>query len=128
MRHIPALALVLLLAGCGPALVWDRPATGSADLRADLQDCHGLARQQVMAEGLRYGFPPYGSFWGPGYIDRFGRYRSYPGFAAAGFGGPFGDPFMERDFRENNLQDFCMKARGYRLVPAPPANPEGGAG
>lgn len=113
MRFAPAIALCLLLAGCGPPLVWDRPQTAAADLQLDLRECRGMARQQAFAESWPSFYSPYG-FYRHGFYDRRGGFVPY-----APFGGPFGDPFLERDFREASLHEFCMKARGYRLTPAP---------
>ncbi|HEX9433371.1 MAG TPA: hypothetical protein VF936_11365, partial [Burkholderiales bacterium] len=33
--------------------------------------------------------------------------------------GAFGDPFGDRDMEEQRLLNFCMRAKGYELVPAP---------
>ena len=36
---------------------------------------------------------------------------------------PFGDPFGDRYFEESRLTDFCMRAKGYELVPADKIQP-----
>lgn len=109
-------ALAVLLAGCGPPLAWQKPGVSLADAEMDSRQCYGLARDQAFRE----------SFYGFGY-----GYRSYPGYAWPSYGypyypyGPYGyrrgyhDDFMYRGQRESDLQDFCMRARGYSLQPVP---------
>jgi hypothetical protein len=35
---------------------------------------------------------------------------------------PFGDPFGDRFMEESRLATFCMRAKGYELVPVKPAD------
>lgn len=101
---------LLLLAGCTP-MQWVRDgATPAAEvLEKDSSSC----RQQAWREA-QYRAWAYRPYWGPGFVrrDPFGRsfipwpYTSYPS--------PFyGDPAFE----ETRLADFCMRAKGYQLVP-----------
>lgn len=106
MRLLPSIALLALLAGCGPPLVWDRPQTSDAIVHADVQDCRRMARQQAFAE--TWPGPSFRGFPARGYYDR------RPGYF---YHDPFAKPFFEREARESSLHDFCMRARGYRLAP-----------
>ncbi len=111
---ILALAIAGLLAACGPPMAWQKPGVTVAEAQADSRDCANLARNQAFREGFFGG--PYGY---PGYHGYYGawpsRYGPYPG--------PFGysrhDTFMWRQQREGDLQNFCLRARGYHLAPIP---------
>ncbi|WP_374466088.1 hypothetical protein [Ferrovibrio sp.] len=111
-RLVP-LALMLLvgpLTACGPPLAWQRPNTSLADAEQDSRECAALARDQAFRDSLfassygYYGYP-YGRSFGP-----------YPwGYSGPRYG--FSDSFMWRSQRESELQEFCLRARGYRLMP-----------
>jgi hypothetical protein len=95
------LALVLLLSACTP-MHWDHPQLGAAETQADLTGCTQSAHQQAwrygMADPLGYG-PRYAR--GPDgrvFVDQAPR---------------FPDPAVQ----EGQLRDYCMRAKGYRLVP-----------
>lgn len=111
---LPLLAVLAFMAGCGPALEWTRPDTGLAQARLDSAECGSLARQQAFRESFVYGpvipGPPYygPAYYGPGYPWH-GRYG--PGLA-------YRNDFMWQARRESDLQDFCLRARGYSLTPA----------
>ncbi|WP_300303583.1 hypothetical protein [Ferrovibrio sp.] len=114
-RFVP-LALILLLgplAACGPPLAWQRPNTSLADAELDSRECAALARDQTFRESM-FG-PPYGYYGHP--------YGGYPfGPYPWSYYGPrrgYADSFMWRGQRESDLQDFCLRARGYRLAPVP---------
>ncbi|MCW5731731.1 MAG: hypothetical protein KIT20_13310 [Alphaproteobacteria bacterium] len=115
-------ALAGLLVACGPAPYWARPNTSTEQANRDQQECFQLAWREARSEAFFFN-SFYGPFYGPPYYDRFGRryYRAHP------FG--FHDTF----YREQQLINFCMRARGYYLaypstepvatapVPMPPA-------
>ena|SRR2546421_4785073 len=102
-----ALAFLLFAAGCTP-MQWTRPDSPPAQqIDADLQHCQAAAWSEV---GLHYrAFAASGPWM---YRDPFGRRFGYPY-------GPFADPFDQRYMEESRLTDFCMRAKGYDLAPAP---------
>lgn len=104
MRAFVFLIVTAFLGACGPSLVWDRPSTSIDEARLDAAECRSLARDQAFRESF-FAFPtgPHGFF-----PSRSGR-RPYD---------PFGDPTFRRELRESELQQFCLRSRGYRLVPA----------
>ena len=104
--------LAILLAGCGPGLEWTRPNTTLAQARQDSAECAGLARDQAYRESFYYG-------WGYGspFFGMPGAYRG--GFGPFPYAG-YRDDFMWRSQRESDLQDFCLRARGYALTPVQP--------
>jgi hypothetical protein len=104
---LSALGIAGLLAACGPPMAWQKPGVTLADAQADSRDCANLARDQAFRESFFAG-PYFGSYgvW----PSRFGPYP-----------GPYGyrgyDSFMWRSQREGDLQNFCLRARGYHLAP-----------
>ncbi len=101
---LAAVGLAATVAACTP-LRWEHPQFGFANAEADQQECNTLAWR----ESWRYGpgfnmwdFPYY-------YRGRDGRlyHRAYPGFHYS--------PFQE----ERRLRDYCMRSKGYRMVPVP---------
>ncbi|MFN4312099.1 MAG: hypothetical protein ACK4FK_16065 [Ferrovibrio sp.] len=106
--------LVLLsgsLAGCGPPLAWQRPNTSLADADLDSRECAGLARDQAVRESF-FG-PPYGYYGYPYGSYAFGPYPS----GYRGWRNGYSESFFWRSQRESELQGFCLRARGYRLLP-----------
>jgi len=103
-------AAAALLSACGPPLAWQKPGITMADAQADKQECGGLARDQAFRESF---FGPYPAYRWPGY-----GYPYYP-YGAYGYRRAYHDDFMYRGQRESDLQDFCMRARGYSLQPVP---------
>jgi hypothetical protein len=106
MRLIPLLAL-LLVSGCTP-LAWTRPGATPEELRHDVAFC----QQEAWREAQLHSFL-YRPFGGTAIVDARGRQMFVP-YA------PFGDPFGERFFEESRLAHFCMRAKGYDLVPIEP--------
>ena len=87
---------------------WVRQDATAAELSQDFAHC----RQEAWREAQWYTFM-YRPF-GPTYIvDRFGRPYL---LAYSPLAGPFGDTFIE----ESRLAHFCMRAKGYALVPIEP--------
>lgn len=112
-RFVPLIVTLLIgpLVACGPPLAWQRPNTSLADAELDSRECATLARDQAFRESV-FG-PPYGYYGYP-----YGRYAfgPYPwGYQGSRYG--FSDSFMWRGQRESELQNFCLRARGYRLMP-----------
>lgn len=112
MPRTPILPLVLLLAaGCTP-LQWVRQDAGPAQLEQDLTLCQRQAWRE--ASWRSWFYRPLG----PTVIqDLRGRPVLIWPYS------PFGDPFGERFFEEARLADFCMRAKGYELVPADKIQP-----
>lgn len=106
MRSI--LFALLLLAGCTP-MQWlrDGAVPEPADLERDAIAC----RQQAWREAQfrAWAYRPIAPVVAR---DRFGR-STFVGWPYAPFTAPFGDPF----FDEARLADFCMRVKGYELVP-----------
>ena len=104
-----SLALVLLAAGCTP-MQWVRPdSPPPQQIDADIQHCQAEAWSEAA-----WRYPPSSRGYGAWpYRDPLGRrFIGYPY-------GAFGDPFGDRDMEEQRLLNFCMRAKGYELVPAP---------
>lgn len=102
------LAALLLLAGCTP-MQWVRQDTGPELLDQDLAQCRQEAWREAQWRAFLY--RPFGVTT---VVDRFGRRFVIP---YSPFGDPFGDSFME----ESRLAHFCMRSKGYDLVPIEPA-------
>jgi hypothetical protein len=98
---------VLALAGCTP-MQWVRQDATPAQIEQDLGQCRQEAWREAQWRSFLY------RPWGPTmFVDRFGRRHV---LAYSPFGDPFGDTFME----ESRLAHFCMRAKGYELVPIEP--------
>jgi len=108
MRRIGIFALVLL-AGCS-SMQWDRPDVSAEQLRADEEECRQAAWREAQVRTWHYH-----SFSGPVFArDAFGRgFMMWPGRTMAV------DPYPYQHLEESRLSQFCMEAKGYRLVPAP---------
>jgi hypothetical protein len=105
LRALAVAGLAIAAAACTP-MRWEHPQLGVANADADQQECGSLAWRESWQYGWQYG-PGYG-FWDYPYRAR-GRtfYRGYPGYRY--------DPFFE----EQRLRDYCMRAKGYQMVPIP---------
>lgn len=105
-----AAAILALLAGCTP-MRYERAGAGDAERAADARECRDLA----YAEALRTPFywSPASRLWpwGPAHDLRFSRFAY------------FEDPSYWRWQHERDLADFCMRSRGWRLMPV--AEPPG---
>jgi hypothetical protein len=90
---------LLLLSGCAGPMQWVKADVSAEQARLDAEQCHQEAWHEAHFRSWR--FPS--QSWG-----RRGR----------GMGAFANDPFFE----ESRLADFCMRVRGYQLVPLnPPA-------
>jgi hypothetical protein len=107
MRAIALLGLVLA-AGCTP-MQWQKPDITAEQLRADEEDC----RLRAWREASWYAWQ-YQTMWGPVFArDPYGR------GAMVWPGSPMADPYGYQMMEETRLAQFCMEAKGYKLVPVP---------
>jgi hypothetical protein len=96
--------LAIALAACTP-MQWEHPHLGVAGVNEAMEDCSRSARQEALR--LAYSDPFY---MAPRmYRGRDGRlyYDPFPSYRR--------DPYLY----EGQLQDYCMRNKGYRLVPVP---------
>jgi len=110
MRNAPlaALALLLALAGCAAPSEWTRPDTPMAQRDRDQKECEDKAYWQALDESQA-------------------SHPLYPPWTGTGFG--WGPPFhsvespsyFARGPRQAEFTDYCMRQRGYTLVPLAPA-------
>lgn len=107
MQRLSALVpLLLLVAGCTP-LAWTRSGVSAEELRQDVAYC----RQEAWREAQWNSFLFLNRYSGAAtVVDAQGRRFVVP---YAPFGSPFGDRYID----EARLAHFCMRAKGYELVP-----------
>ncbi len=101
-RSIAALAVALVVVACTPQH-WEHPQLGTQQAQADLQACNQSARQQ----SFRYGGSAFD--YGP----RFARGPDGRVFVDPSPTRPYPDPYLQ----EGQLRDYCMRSKGYQLVP-----------
>jgi len=106
------LLCLLFLAGCTP-MQWTRD--GAVPPTEALEQDSASCRQQAWREAQyrAWAYQPY--WWGPPLARRgpFGR-----SFAAWPYPyGPYPYAWGDPAFEETRLADFCMRAKGYELVP-----------
>jgi hypothetical protein len=110
------LAFVLALAGCTP-LHWVKPDASPVQLEQDMALCQQEAWRE--ASWRSWFYRPLGPTWMQDLQGR--RLLVFPHT-------PFNDPFGERFFEESRLAHFCMRAKGYELVPADTIQPSPAGG
>jgi hypothetical protein len=98
------LTFALLASGCTP-MQWVRQGASPDELNQDLAQCRQEAWREAQWRSFLY--RPFGA---TSMIDRFGRRHVF-------FYSPFGDPFGDSYIEESRLAHFCMRAKGYELVP-----------
>ena len=105
MMRASLLLLFAVLGGCTP-MRWEHPQYGLAGAQEDVASCNQSAR----AEAWRYQMQA--RIWEPPryYRDRDGRIIYDPWGSSRRY-----DPWMD----EARLADYCMRNKGYRLVPVP---------
>jgi hypothetical protein len=108
MRRLIPL-FVLATAACTP-MQWVRQDTTPEQFSQDLAYCHQEAWREAQWHNFLFMNRYYGATT---VVDPRGRPIVVPYSA---FGGPFGDPYIE----ESRLAHFCMRAKGYDLVPIKP--------
>jgi hypothetical protein len=107
MRLLPF--ALLALAGCTP-MQWMRE--GALPAAEVLEKDSASCRQEAFREAQfrAWAYRPLAPI---ARRDAFGR--SFVAWPYGPYPSPFGDPFFE----ETRLADFCMRAKGYELVPVP---------
>jgi len=108
MRFGTAFAMAVLTLGLGAcaSMEWAKPDSTPEQAEADSLQCQRDAWQ----EAHRYWY--YRPFGPMGFRDALGRPL---------FGGPYGvgpDPFADPALQESRLAMFCMRSKGYELVPS----------
>jgi hypothetical protein len=99
LRATAFAALALLIVGCTP-VQWQHASLGTPPSADELGYCNHSAYYEAQRQAFFDDFAwPY--------------YRRYP----YGF-----HPYRNQFFRERDLFDYCMRARGYQLVPVRPAD------
>lgn len=94
MRYLLSVATVVAVAGCTP-MAYQKAGVTQQQASVDEMDCRSMAAREALP---MWAWPrPYGR-------------RRYP---------YFGDLFLNRVQEESSLADFCMRARGYNLLPVP---------
>ena len=102
-QYVAAGLLAAFASGCAD-LRWHKEAADAATLERDLGECQQQARAQVVRESWTHGISS------PPIIGVDGRGRavlSQPGRVDT-----------DRFLMEHDLERFCMRNRGYELVPA----------
>jgi hypothetical protein len=94
-------ALLLAVAGCGTPARWEKPGVTAEATAADAVDCRRAASQEAFV------YSPYG--WAPPlWPGRRGYWLNWYQLQQS-----------ERFYAENRLTAFCMRNKGYELVPIP---------
>jgi hypothetical protein len=109
MRLVPFALAACVLGACTP-MQWVRDGQVPAPeaLQQDTVSC----RQQAFRESQSHwwGYRPYSAIG----RDPFGRpFGAWP----HGYGYPYMYPYGDPVFEEARLAEFCMRAKGYELVP-----------
>lgn len=101
--------LLALVAGCAP-MEWRRPGSAAGVMAADLAECRRIAALQASRLD-----------WNRGLFAHRHLARTADGRLVPVFDPFFGsEPFGDRFFLEQNLEDYCLWAKGYELVPDGP--------
>ena len=103
LRRSLSLSLALATAACTP-VQWQNASSGAAPSQAELGECNQAAYYEAQRQAFFYdsGWPYMSGFRRP-----YGPWSRYPYSTAS-----------DRFFLERDLFDFCMRAKGYKLVPA----------
>ena len=101
------LLLLLFLSACTP-VQWVRQDTSAEQFSQDAAQCQRDAWREAQFRSFLY--RPFGPV-----LLHDGRGRPFF-WSHSPFGDPFGDRFME----ESRLTHFCLRAKGYDLVPVEP--------
>jgi len=87
---------------------WVKPDATAEQATLDSATCQEAAWREARSRAWYY--PPFA----PPFRDPLGR-RMF-GWSYGPYGDPFGDPYLE----ESRLAQFCMRNKGYELVPVEP--------
>ena len=103
MRRFVVL-IACVLAACAP-MEWVKQDAGAEQVSRDEQECRQMAWREASSRAY---FPPLGPVFA-----RDGSGRGYFVWPSGALSDPYGQQFLE----ENRLAHFCMRAKGYQLVP-----------
>lgn len=92
-------------------MYWARQDASPDQAQTDMREC----QQSAYLEAQRRFSWMHGRM-GP-YLHRDSMGRLFHVYPAGPFSDPYGEAFME----EHRLANFCMRSRGYQLVPEPKA-------
>jgi hypothetical protein len=109
MRKVLALLPLATLAACATPAHWEKPGADDAAVKADLTYCAAAARTEAFQNyAFDTGFMRFGApWWGYPYRPSQALWRQRLD--------------SDRFYAETRLKDFCMRNKGYELVPdAPP--------
>jgi hypothetical protein len=107
MRRFAALT-VLLACGCTP-MQWYREDASLEQFQSDERECRNAAWREANYHAWHYQ-----SMLGPA-VARDATGRPFVVYPASPLVDPYGYQMME----ESRLTQFCMEAKGYKLVPVP---------
>ena len=94
-------ALLLAVTGCGTPARWEKPGVSDVVTATDITECRRAASQEAFL------YAPYG--WGlPLWPYRRGSWFYWQQYQDS-----------QRFYAENRLTAFCMRNKGYELVPIP---------
>ena len=100
-----ALLALALVAACTP-MRYERAGATDAEREADMRECRDLAYAEALRTPFYFGPASRLSPWGPVYDPRVSHFTY------------FDDPSYWRWAHERDLVDFCLRARGWRLMRA----------
>ena len=101
MRKVVPVALLLTVAACGTPSRWEKPGVSAEMSATDAVDCRRAASQEAFLYNPS-GLPP------PLWPYRRGYWLTWQQYHDS-----------ERFYAENRLTAFCMRNKGYALVPIP---------
>jgi len=138
MRRVPILAAIIVLTACAappPPPFWEKEGVSPQAADIDLVECRRTAHLEALSENSDFGFggfSRFGPYYGYRRLHGSSRHHHPPFFRRGPFvrrglffwGGPYyGSPYYGAPSafdREIQLTAFCMRAKGYGLVAAPP--------
>lgn len=106
MRKILPFLCLMTLGACGVPSHWEKPGADAAEAANDRQDCTKAAQREAF-KFYTHGFGP--PVWGVRLTDQLSTMHRES---------------ADRAFTEVRLRAFCMRSRGYELVPDVPAAAE----
>ena len=101
MRKVVPFVLLLAVGACGTPARWEKPGVSPEGTVADITDCRRAASQEAFL--YSYGLPP--PLW------------PYPYRRSSLYWLQYEE--SQRFYAENRLTAFCMRNKGYELVPIP---------
>jgi hypothetical protein len=106
VRLLSCIAAAATLAACTP-VQWQHASLGVAPTQAEVDECNRAAFYEAQRQAFFYDFARPGFY--PGH---FGPrwHRPWPRYSMS-----------DRFFLERDLFDYCLRAKGYRLVAVPDA-------